>query len=65
MECRDNSPVSYTHLFTTSSTYNNWAGNHVSYPSVVTVNNEVRLYYCGDGPSTYEHRIGMMKRSNN
>ena len=47
------------------SAHNNWALDHVSYPSVITVNNEVRLYYCGDGPSTYEHRIGMMKRSNN
>ena len=52
-------------FFTTSSTYNNWAGDQVSYPSVVKVNNEVRLYYCGNGPSTYEQRIGMMKRSNN
>lgn len=52
-------------FFSPTSTHNNWAGDQISFPSVVTVNNEVRIYYCGDGPSTYEQRIGMMKRSNN
>ncbi|MFA6597917.1 MAG: hypothetical protein WCS69_09350 [Ignavibacteriaceae bacterium] len=48
-------------IFTKNDTYNHWT-NYIQNPSMIEVNNEYRLYYVGYNWSTYEARIGVIRK---
>jgi predicted GH43/DUF377 family glycosyl hydrolase len=50
-------------VFTKNDTYNHWT-NYLQNPSIIQVNNEFRLYYVGYNWSTYEAKIGVIRKFN-
>lgn len=50
-------------IFTKDNTYNHWT-NYLQNPSIIEVNNEYRVYYVGYNWSTYEAKIGVVRKFN-
>ena len=50
-------------IFTKDDTYNHWT-NYLQNPSIIEVNNEYRVYYVGYNWSTYEAKIGVIRKFN-
>lgn len=50
-------------IFTKDDTYNHWT-DYLQNPSVIQVKNEFRLYYVGYNWSTYEAKIGVIRKFN-
>lgn len=51
-------------FFTNQNTFNNWAVTKIAFPHWLKLQNETRIYYSGIAINSDQHRIGMMKRSN-
>jgi len=50
-------------IFTQNDTYNKWT-NYLQNPYLIKVNNEYRVYYVGYNWSTYEAKIGVIRKFN-
>jgi predicted GH43/DUF377 family glycosyl hydrolase len=52
-------------FFTNANTSNGWAAVKISYPYMLQVPNELRIYYNGYNYYNSEHKIGLVKKSIN
>ena len=52
-------------FFTNENTSNGWASEKISYPTMVKVSNETRIYYSGYNYYNSDFKIGLVRKSEN
>ena len=52
-------------FFTNENTSNGWASVKISYPTMVKVSNETRIYYSGYNYYNSDFKIGLVRKSGN